>query len=169
MADYKVIIMLKDQFEKIKQDLAKSRATQVEIKYRLDPRLTVFENADLSFKKGFDAGFTQAEKKIQFLEAELEITKPLVTRAQFEEKIKFQNKQIEKLMSMAKFYADKNNWEQGESYAELSRIADSDLQYFIANRGNDIIGGKLAREVLELVGEDTTQSIPKSESLKSDN
>ena len=142
-----------DQLEKVKQDLAKSRATQVEIKYRLDPRLTVFENADLSFQKGFDAGFKQAEKKITQLETELEIAKPLVTRAQLEEKIKSQNKKIEKLMAMAKFYADKNSWEQGESYAELSRIADSDLQYFIANRGNDIIGGKLAREVLELVGE----------------
>lgn len=140
-----------EQIEKIKNDLAKSRATQVEIKYRLDPRLTVFENADLSFKKGFDAGYKQAEKRIAQLETELEISKPLVTRAQLEEKIKSQNKQIEKLIAMAKFYADKNNWEQGESYAELSRIADSDLQYFIANRGNDIIGGKLAREVLESI------------------
>ncbi len=144
-------IMTIEQLEKVKQDLAKSRATQVEIKYRLDPRLTVFENADLSFKKGFDAGFKQAEKRIQLLETELEVSKPIITRAGLEEKIKSQNKQIEKLITMAKFYADKSNWEQGESYAELSRIADSDLQYFIANRGNDIIGGKLAREVLELI------------------
>lgn len=143
--------MLKEQFEKVKQDLAKSRATQVEIKYRLDPRLTVFENADLSFKKGFDAGFKQAEKRITQLETELEISKPVTTRAELEETIKLQNKKIENLITMAKFYADKNNWEQGESYAELSRIADSDLQYFIANRGNDIIGGKLAREVLEQI------------------
>lgn len=143
--------MTNDQLEKIKHDLAKSRATQVEIKYRLDPRLTVFENADLSFKKGFEAGFKQAEKKIALLETELEISKPTVTRAQLEETIKSQNKKIEKLIAMAQFYADKNNWEQGESYAELSRIADCDLQYFIANRGNDIIGGKLARETLENV------------------
>lgn len=151
MAACKGKIMLKEQFEKVKQDLAKSRATQVEIKYRLDPRLTVFENADLSFKKGFDAGFKQAEKRITQLETELEISKPVTTRAELEETIKLQNKKIENLITMAKFYADKNNWEQGESYAELSRIADSDLQYFIANRGNDIIGGKLAREVLEQI------------------
>lgn len=143
--------MLKEQLEKVKHDLAKSRATQVEIKYQLDPRLTVFENADLSFKKGFDAGFKQAEKRITQLETELEISKPVTTRAELEETIKLQNKKIENLIAMAKFYADKNNWEQGESYAELSRIADSDLQYFIANRGNDIIGGKLAREVLEQI------------------
>ncbi len=149
----KAIIMTNDQLEKIKHDLAKSRATQVEIKYQLDSRLTVFENADLSFKKGFDAGFKQAEKRITHLETELEISKPAITRAQLEEKIKSQNQHIEKLLTMTKFYADKGNWEQGESYGELSRIADCDLQYFIANRGNDIIGGKLARETLELVGE----------------
>ncbi len=151
MAVCKGKIMLKEQLEKVKHDLAKSRATQVEIKYQLDPRLTVFENADLSFKKGFDAGFKQAEKRITQLETELEISKPVTTRAELEETIKLQNKKIENLIAMAKFYADKNNWEQGESYAELSRIADSDLQYFIANRGNDIIGGKLAREVLEQI------------------
>ena len=151
MAVCKGKIMLKEQLEKVKHDLAKSRATQVEIKYQLDPRLTVFENADLSFKKGFDAGFKQAEKRITQLETELEISKPVTTRAELEETIKLQNKKIENLITMAKFYADKNNWEQGESYAELSRIADSDLQYFIANRGNDIIGGKLAREVLEQI------------------
>lgn len=140
---------MEQSIEKTRDDLAKSRATQVEIKYQIDPRLTVFENANLSFKKGFDAGFKQAEKQIATLKAELEISKPVFTRAELEAKIKLQNQLIEKLTRMGEFYAEKNNWAQGESYAELSRIIDNDLQYFIANRGHDIIGGKLARETLE--------------------
>lgn len=136
--------MTKEQIEKIRDDLAKSRATQVEIKFKIDPRLTVFDNANLSFKKGFDAGIKQAE---------LEIENPQISRKQLEDKIKMQNQIIEKLLHVAEYYADQNNWEQGESYAELSRIADNDLQYFVANRGHDIIGGKFARGTLETIQE----------------
>lgn len=46
------------------------------------------------------------------------------------------------------FYANPENYGQGESFAELSRISDSDLEHKPANRGYDIVGGKLARRAL---------------------
>ena len=46
------------------------------------------------------------------------------------------------------FYANPDNYGQGESFAELSRISDSDLEYKSANKGYDTIGGKLARRAL---------------------
>jgi hypothetical protein len=46
------------------------------------------------------------------------------------------------------FYANPENYGQGESFAELSRISDCDLEYKSANKGYDTIGGKLARRAL---------------------
>ena len=46
------------------------------------------------------------------------------------------------------FYADAESYGQGESFAELSRISDSDLEHKPANRGYDTVGGKLARKAL---------------------
>lgn len=46
------------------------------------------------------------------------------------------------------FYANPESYGQGESFAELSRISDSDLEHKPANRGYDVVGGKLARRAL---------------------
>lgn len=46
------------------------------------------------------------------------------------------------------FYASADSYGQGESFAELSRISDSDLEHKPANRGYDTVGGKLARKAL---------------------
>ena len=46
------------------------------------------------------------------------------------------------------FYANPESYGQGESFAELSRISDSDLEHKPANRGYDTVGGKLARRAL---------------------
>lgn len=55
------------------------------------------------------------------------------------------------------YYADFKNYGQGESFGELSRIADADLEYTASNRGYDTVGGKLARRAL-LEIEDVTGS-----------
>lgn len=46
------------------------------------------------------------------------------------------------------FYANPESYGQGESFAELSRISDIDLEHKPANRGYDTVGGKLARRAL---------------------
>ncbi|MES2803571.1 MAG: hypothetical protein V4654_13840 [Bdellovibrionota bacterium] len=46
------------------------------------------------------------------------------------------------------FYASHESYGQGESFAELSRISDTDLEHKPANRGYDTVGGKLARRAL---------------------
>lgn len=46
------------------------------------------------------------------------------------------------------FYANPENYDQGESFAELSRISNTDLEHKLANRGYDTVGGKLARRAL---------------------
>lgn len=46
------------------------------------------------------------------------------------------------------FYANPESYGQGESFAELSRISDTDLEHKPANRGYDTVGGKLARRAL---------------------
>jgi hypothetical protein len=46
------------------------------------------------------------------------------------------------------FYANPENYGQGESFSELSRISDCDLEYKSGNRGYDTIGGKRARRAL---------------------
>jgi hypothetical protein len=46
------------------------------------------------------------------------------------------------------FYANPENYGQGESFSELSRISDCDLEYKSAHRGYDTVGGKLARRAL---------------------
>lgn len=46
------------------------------------------------------------------------------------------------------FYANPESYGQGESFAELSRISDVDLEHKPANRGYDTVGGKLARRAL---------------------
>lgn len=52
------------------------------------------------------------------------------------------------------FYADPENYGQGESFGELSRISDDDLEHKPSNRGFDTVGGKRARRVLaEINGE----------------
>lgn len=62
------------------------------------------------------------------------------------------NSEIEEQLKIAlaalEFYANPENYEQGESFGELSRIIDSDLEHKPANRGFDIVGGKLARRAL---------------------
>jgi hypothetical protein len=61
------------------------------------------------------------------------------------EKIKAQ---LQIAIQALEFYANPENYGQGESFAEQSRIVDVDLEYTSANRGFDIVGGKLARRAL---------------------
>ncbi len=56
--------------------------------------------------------------------------------------------QLKIALDALEFYANPENYGQGESFAELSRISDSDLEYKSANKGYDTIGGKLARRAL---------------------
>ncbi|AZZ36641.1 hypothetical protein CIK05_07505 [Bdellovibrio sp. qaytius] len=56
--------------------------------------------------------------------------------------------QLKIALQALSFYADPESYGQGESFAELSRISDSDLEHKPANRGYDTVGGKLARKAL---------------------
>lgn len=56
--------------------------------------------------------------------------------------------QLKIALEALSFYANPESYGQGESYAELSRISDCDLEHKPANRGYDTVGGKLARKAL---------------------
>lgn len=56
--------------------------------------------------------------------------------------------QLKIALEALSFYANPESYGQGESFAELSRISDSDLEHKPANRGYDVVGGKLARKAL---------------------
>lgn len=55
---------------------------------------------------------------------------------------------LEIALEALRFYADNNSYGQGESFGELSRINDDDLEYLPSNRGHDTVGGKRARRAL---------------------
>lgn len=56
--------------------------------------------------------------------------------------------QLKIAMEALEFYANPESYGQGESFAELSRISNQDLEHKPANRGYDTVGGKLARRAL---------------------
>lgn len=56
--------------------------------------------------------------------------------------------QLKIALEALSFYANPESYGQGESFAELSRISDNDLEHKPANRGYDVVGGKLARKAL---------------------
>lgn len=56
--------------------------------------------------------------------------------------------QLKVAIEALNFYANPESYGQGESFAELSRISDSDLEHKPANRGYDTVGGKFARKAL---------------------
>lgn len=64
------------------------------------------------------------------------------------DKIQDLEAQLKIALEALTFYANAESYGQGESFAELSRICDSDLEHKPANRGYDIVGGKLARKAL---------------------
>lgn len=64
------------------------------------------------------------------------------------EKIQDLEAQLKIAIEALNFYAAAESYGQGESFAELSRISDSDLEHKPANRGYDTVGGKLARKAL---------------------
>jgi len=64
------------------------------------------------------------------------------------DKIQDLEAQLKIALEALTFYAATDSYGQGESFAELSRISDSDLEHKPANRGYDIVGGKLARKAL---------------------
>ena len=47
------------------------------------------------------------------------------------------------------FYALKENWYPGDSFKQSCRIDENDLEYFPASKTADLVGGKLARQVLK--------------------
>lgn len=65
--------------------------------------------------------------------------------------------QLEIALEALKYYANAENYGQGESFGELSRLNDDDLEYIPSNRGHDTVGGKHARRAL-LEIEDVTGS-----------
>lgn len=56
--------------------------------------------------------------------------------------------QLEIALEALRFYAKPESYGQGESFGELSRINDNDLEYLPAHRGFDTVGGKRARRAL---------------------
>lgn len=56
--------------------------------------------------------------------------------------------QLQIALEALKYYASIENYGQGESFGELSRLNDDDLEYLPSNRGHDTIGGKRARRAL---------------------
>lgn len=70
--------------------------------------------------------------------------------------------QLEIALEALRFYANPENYGQGESFAELSRISDKDLEYVAAHRGFDMVGGKLARRTLAEINNPRILKIKKS-------
>ena len=52
------------------------------------------------------------------------------------------------LMQALEFYATKENWYPGDSFKQSCRINENDLEYFPMAKTSDLVGGKLARSVL---------------------
>lgn len=70
--------------------------------------------------------------------------------------------QLEIALEALKYYASAENYGQGESFGELSRLNDDDLEYIPSNRGHDTIGGKRARRaLLEISDVDGSQRLLK--------
>lgn len=61
--------------------------------------------------------------------------------------------QLEIALKALKYYANAENYGQGESFGELSRLNDDDLEYIPSNRGHDTVGGKRARRALLEIGD----------------
>ena len=65
-------------------------------------------------------------------------------------------------LTALQYYASPENYGQGESFGELSRISDDDLEHKPANRGYDTVGGKRARRALaEINGEVEPERVKK--------
>lgn len=70
--------------------------------------------------------------------------------------------QLEIALEALKYYASNENYGQGESFGELSRLNDDDLEYLPSNRGHDTVGGKRARRaLLEIADVDGSQRLLK--------
>ena len=70
--------------------------------------------------------------------------------------------QLQIALEALKYYASAENYGQGESFGELSRINDADLEYIPSNRGHDTVGGKRARRaLLEIADVDGQQRLLK--------
>ena len=70
--------------------------------------------------------------------------------------------QLQIALEALRFYASADNYGQGESFGELSRINDDDLEYLPSNRGHDTVGGKRARRaLLEITDVDGSQRLLK--------
>lgn len=60
--------------------------------------------------------------------------------------IENQNKNLRKALE---YYATKENWYPGDSFKQFCRIDENDMEYFPYTKSSDLIGGKLARQVLK--------------------
>jgi hypothetical protein len=70
--------------------------------------------------------------------------------------------QLQIALEALRFYASADSYGQGESFGELSRINDDDLEYLPSNRGHDTVGGKRARRaLLEIADVDGSQRLLK--------
>ena len=57
-----------------------------------------------------------------------------------------ENKNLRKALQ---FYASRENWYPGDAFKQSCRIDENDLEYFSGTKTSDLIGGKLARSILE--------------------
>ena len=71
-----------------------------------------------------------------------------MSETELENKIQILETKLAMAIEALKFYADPATYGQGESFAELSRVADCDLEYTAAHRGFDVVAGKRARHVM---------------------
>lgn len=53
------------------------------------------------------------------------------------------------LRKALEYYAAKENWYPGDSFKQFCRIDENDMEYFPYTKSSDLIGGKLARQVLK--------------------
>lgn len=58
-------------------------------------------------------------------------------------------KQNQILREALQYYANKENWYPGDSFKQFCRIDENDMEYFPYTKSSDLIGGKLARQVLK--------------------
>ncbi|MEQ1722676.1 MAG: hypothetical protein ABL930_05840 [Pseudobdellovibrio sp.] len=56
--------------------------------------------------------------------------------------------QTKNLRLALEYYAAKENWYPGDSFKQAGRIDENDLEYFAESKTSDLIGGKLARQML---------------------
>ena len=121
-----------EEMKKLRDELAKSRAVQVEIKQRQNPTLSVFENGNRSFIKGFDACYKEMQARHDSNAKSWEVAKEIEIGARFKgdydkvceerDTLKQQLEIAMKALSIVTFLKSKVHWVAPNNRDELRTL-----------------------------------------------